>query len=190
MARPLSEAARTKTLEAASAVLEELGVDGFTVDEVARRSKVAKSTIYRHFTSSDELLLCALDCMLFSLPTPNNGDLRADLDEFLSAAEEFMMSETAPRLLTGILNRSTNDPEFAKIHGAFMAQQRQPLKTMVQLAQARGEVHPDLDLDIAVDIMEGPFMMQKLVRRQPMTTNTAKIIMDLALAGLLNYEPS
>ena len=57
MGRPLSDEARERMLRAALEVVLEIGVPGFTIDEVARRSGVAKTTIYRHFDSRNDLLV-------------------------------------------------------------------------------------------------------------------------------------
>lgn len=187
MARPLSAEARQKILDAAADVLAEVGVESFTVDEVSRRSKVAKSTIYRHFSSTDELLLNALDCRIVALPTPNTGSLQTDLFAFLEAAKEFMADESMPKLMAGVLHRTVHDDDFAAMHGSFMDQQRMPMKTIVQLAQARGEVDPDLDPELAVDVLEGPFFMHKVVRRQEVDEQTALNIVRLAIAALTNY---
>ena len=85
MARSLSEAARAKMLGAAADLVLDAGVDGFSVDEVARRSGVAKTTIYRHFPSAKELLVAALDQFMTAPPTPDTGSLRTDLLEYLAS---------------------------------------------------------------------------------------------------------
>lgn len=190
MARPLSNEARTKTLSTALAVLQDLGVEGFTVDEVARRSGVAKSTIYRHFSSTSELMLSAFGCLIVPLPTPNTGSLRGDLLAFLDSHRDFMTDESIPRTFLGLLNRSANDADFAEVHNAFVEEQRKPIKTMIQLAQGRGEVHPDLDLDIAMDVVEGPFMLRKIMRFTPIDEASAIVLIDLAVAALTKYRPS
>ena len=190
MARPLSEEARSKTLHAALVVLQDLGVESFTVDEVARRSGVAKSTIYRHFSTTDELMLSAFGCMVVPLPTPNTGSLRDDLLAFIDSHREFMMDESIPRTFLGLLNRSANDPDFAEVHNAFVEELRRPIKTIIELAQGRGEVHPDLDLDIAMDVMEGPFMLRKIMRFLPIDEETAIVLIDLTVAALTNYKPA
>ena len=57
-------------LEHATALVLEVGVSGFTIDELAKRSKVAKTTIYRHFPSRTELLVAALDGQIPAPDTP------------------------------------------------------------------------------------------------------------------------
>lgn len=175
---------------AASEVLGVGGVEGFNVEDVVRRSGVAKSTIYRHFSSSDELLCAALGCMLVPLPTPNTGDLRDDLRMFCRQALDFLDDENTSVLMLGVASRAATDPDFADIHKQYVEQARLPMKTVIQLAQARGDVHPGLDITLAVDILEGPFMIHKLVRREPMTLEQAFTIIELAATALENFDPA
>ena len=69
MARTPSLEARQKVLVAAQEVVRDAGIDGFTVDEVAHRSGVAKTTIYRHFHNAHHLVVAALDCMITPMAT-------------------------------------------------------------------------------------------------------------------------
>ncbi len=55
------------------AIVVEVGVHGFTIDELARRSGVAKTTIYRHFPTRNELLIAALDGNITIPETPDTG---------------------------------------------------------------------------------------------------------------------
>src|SRR5262245_48706909 len=83
MARSLSEDAREKMLEAATDVVLDTGVARFSVDEVARRSGVAKTTIYRHFPNPKAMLVAALDRAMTPPPVPDTGSLAGDLDAYL-----------------------------------------------------------------------------------------------------------
>src|SRR5580765_2309837 len=71
---------RSSTLAATYELLTEVGLSGLSVDEVSRRSGVAKTTIYRHWPERSTLLLEA--CMQFSprMQTPNTGSLKGDLE--------------------------------------------------------------------------------------------------------------
>ena len=105
MARSLSEAARTKMLRAATDLVLDAGVDGFSVDEVARRSGVAKTTIYRHFPSAKELLVAALDRTMKAPPTPDTGSLREDLLEYLASVRPTLRRRSAAEPVLRDLHR-------------------------------------------------------------------------------------
>jgi len=61
MARPRSEEARRKVLGAASDLMAARGVASLTIDEVAARSGVAKTTIYRHWQERTSLIIDAVE---------------------------------------------------------------------------------------------------------------------------------
>ena len=112
MARSLSEAARAKMLGAAADLVLDAGVDGFSVDEVARRSGVAKTTIYRHFPSAKELLVAALDRIMTAPPTPDTGSLREDLLEYLASVRPTFADVALRNLFFEIYSASARDPEL------------------------------------------------------------------------------
>ena len=110
MVRSLSEAARTKMLAAATDLVLDRGVDRFSVDEVARRSGVAKTTIYRHFASAKELLVAALDRAMAAPPTPDTGSLRPDLLEYLASVRPGFADVPLRNLFFEIYTASARDP--------------------------------------------------------------------------------
>jgi AcrR family transcriptional regulator len=68
------------------------GGQGFAIEEVARHSGVAKTTIHRHFPTPNGLLVAALDGATPSSGTPDNGSLREDPLEFLESTVERILS--------------------------------------------------------------------------------------------------
>lgn len=184
MARTRSEEARQKALDAARAVLGDNGVDGFTVEEVAKRSGVAKSTIYRHFPTGGQLMLAALDCMVQTFPTPNTGSLRGDLESFMGDVLPAMSDPNVAQAMLGVVAAATTDPELAEIHQAMMAERMGPIVTIIDLAKGRGELPRDLDTDIALDFIEGPFFMRKMIRREALDDATIRQLVALIAAGL------
>ena len=72
---------RAAILEAATHLVAESGLDGFSMDDLAARAGVGKATIYRNWRSRAELLveLCSASSEL--VPAPANGNLRDDLIE-------------------------------------------------------------------------------------------------------------
>ncbi|MCP5028936.1 MAG: TetR/AcrR family transcriptional regulator [Actinomycetia bacterium] len=189
MARPLSEEARMRALDAAAALLAESGLEGYTVDAVARRSGVAKTTIYRHWDSSNALLIDALDCQIQAFPTPNTGSLLEDLRTFLSVVLQVVDDGMRP-LMLGVIQAAATDPDLARIHEQMTHERMQPLRTIVQLAQARGEIHTDIDLDLAVSFIEGPVFVKTIIHGAGPDPDQLGTLLALTVAGLTAWEPS
>jgi AcrR family transcriptional regulator len=184
MARPRSESARQAALDAAFEVIADFGVGGFTVDAVAKRSGVAKTTIYRHWESGNQLLLDAIGCVVEPFPTPNTGSLRDDLIAHYTRVLPFMEDPGNVRLMLGILARSAADENFRSLKNEFAQERHNPIRTCLELAQARGELREDLDLDLAFDVIEGPFATKRLMRGEPILPEQIPIYVDYVLYGL------
>jgi AcrR family transcriptional regulator len=187
MARPRSEEARQSVLTSALEVIAEVGVGGFTIDAVAKHSGVAKTTIYRHWDSGNHLLLDAVDTAIEPFPTPNTGSLRSDLIELYGYFLPVMEDPRVFRMMLGMIARSAQDESFRALKAEFMQERHHPLKTIIQLAQSRGEINDDLDLDFALDIIEGPFASKRLMRGEHIAVDQLPKYVDAALYGLCGH---
>lgn len=184
MARPRSEVANAKILETAVSLLFEAGLDGFTVDEVASRSGVAKTTIYRHFSSANELLMIALDSTVQPFPTANTGSLRSDLLEFHRAVVPVFASAELRPLMLGILGATSTDPELDKIHQAMISEREAPLRAIIEAAKSRGELPDALPFQEAFDFIEGPLLARWICEPTSIDTMDIERVVDRVIAAL------
>lgn len=187
MARPRSAEARRKALEAAVAVLVADGVAGFTVEAVARRSGVAKTTIYRNWSSVDELLFDALDLMIEPDPEPDTGSLRDDL---LSLADHLVsIPETERRarrqVFSGLFAASVGDHRLAEVFERMVTSRCVPVESVVSRAQARGELSGDIDIRLVTDLLIGPVLFRLMFRNDTFSRSELENLVDYGLEGLL-----
>ncbi len=184
MARPRSEQANRAALDATVELLLASGVEGVTLEEVAARSGVAKSTLYRHFGSREGLISSAASCCVIEQPTPNTGSLATDLrllfDRFMHDPSEQRVGELLPLLI----DAARRDPSMDEMVARIMAARRQPILTVLELAQRRGEVSPDLDLETALAIVSGPFTFRRLVERREITPAFTDAVLASITTGL------
>ncbi|NLV54784.1 MAG: TetR/AcrR family transcriptional regulator [Acidimicrobiales bacterium] len=183
MGRPRSEAANRAVVEATAALLLEVGIEGTTIEEVAARSGVAKSTIYRHFGSREDLLVAAGRGCIAEQPTPDTGsfatDLRALFDRWSSEGERRVTD-----LLPLLLDAASRDPRMDEVVEAVLEERRRPLRTIIQLAQHRGEIDPGMELGTAMAIVVGPFTYRRVVERREATPEFVQAVTDAAIAAL------
>lgn len=185
MGRPRSEQAHQAALDATVELLLASGVEGVTLDEVAARSGVAKSTLYRHFGTREGLITTAASARcIVEYPTPDSGSLANDLrflfDRFLEAEAEHHVSDLLPLLI----DAAKRAPEINTIVEAIFTERRRPILTVLQLAQLRGEIGADLDLETALAIVTGPFTFRRLVEGKEVTPAFAETVLVAAIAGL------
>ena len=150
-------------LEHAAALALDVGVADFTIDELARRSGVAKTTIYRHFPTRQELLVAALDGQIPRPRIPDTGTFRQDLVEFLEEVRPFFRDESIRRIALDILALSSREPEAGALMAAMADGRAEPLRLIIERGQARGEVRTDLELLVLVELIEGPLFMRSVM---------------------------
>lgn len=179
------ERTKARVLKSAVDVLIDYGVEGFSVEEVTRRSGVAKTTIYRHWPSAATLQITALGEMVEITSTPNTGSLREDLIILYESISDMVEVPGRLKIMLGVLIKATEDPEYAAIKADLMDQRGSPLRTILQLAQARGEISAGLDIDAASMQIEGPFMARRLMGGKPIPKDEIPGIVDGALSGVM-----
>lgn len=184
MARPRSEDARRRAVDAAVDVLLDLGVEGATVEEVAARSGVAKSTLYRHFGSRECLLAEGVRSCIVELPTPDTGSLAADLEVLFGRYDDTEEARRLNELFPLLLDAARRDEGMKSVVQSLLAERQRPLRTVLQLAQLRGEVHPELDLDVALSLLIGPLNYRRMVQDVDIDQDFLATILPSVIAAL------
>ena len=186
MARPLSPTARANLLKAARELVAEVGPAAVTVDAVAKRSGDAKTTLYRHFENSHDLIVTALRDLPASIKTPDTGDLRDDLVELVCRFAQLVSGPEMRRMFLSVLSHATDDPDFADIHEVLQKERQRPIMEVLEHARTRGQLTPDLDLELAADLIEGPFVLRRLVMGTRTARRDIERIIDALMPALTN----
>lgn len=184
MARPRSDIARRKVIAAVTDIMVERGAGGVTIDEVAARSGVAKTTIYRHWPDRAALVLDTARSHFADFDSPDTGSLRGDLRAYFGLVDDHTLSGTAGNVMPMVLEASARDPEMAGILDAIATERQRDLEAILERAGERGEFTSDLDNDQLLGVIVGPVVFHKLVRRQPLTPAYVETCIEVALAGI------
>ena len=145
--RPRSTESHHAILEATLALFAQEGLQGLSIEGVAERAGVGKTTIYRRWSSKEELIKDALDLLRADYPVPDTGNIRTDL---LSIAREaqalFSSNALAGKLITKLIAEIKTTPEISRSFYENVASPRlQQFRQMVEQAQQRGDLRSDLD---------------------------------------------
>lgn len=181
MARSLSEDAREKMLGAAADVILDVGVSRFSVDEVARRSGVAKTTIYRHFPDPKVMLVAALDRVMPPPPIPDTGSLAGDLRAYLLSVHPLFADRTLRTVFFEIYVAGWRDPELGALAVSLLRGRAGPTRSIYERASDRGELAPDIDYPTLIEIVQGPFVMRALGRGDAMADPDVDVLVDRML---------
>ena len=147
-------------------LLSESGVGGFTVDEVARRSGVAKTTIYRQWPTREALVIDACSRISAEQESPDTGSLEADLTLILTNIARLLSSARWSAVLPSILDVGERDPEFAKIQSSIQHGHATPLREAIERARPRGEVRPESDTPTMIAALLGPLFYRRWFSRE------------------------
>jgi AcrR family transcriptional regulator len=184
MARPRSEAAREAALVATVELVLAHGVEGVTFEEVSARSGVAKTTLYRHFGTKSAMVAAAASSCFVTAATPDTGDLAEDLRLISARYSGSEEERRLPDILPALLSAAGTDPELDALVAAMLEERRRPIRTAMRLAQMRGEIDPDLDLDVAVALLVGPFVQRRMIDRAEVTPQFREAVLAVVVAGL------
>lgn len=177
-----SDAILRTTLE----LLAERGVHGLTVEGVAARSGVAKTTIYRRWRSKQDLALAALvDIADRQTQRPRDlGDTRSELLAFVMRLVRVLSSSLVGRVVHGLVSELDSDPELARtFREQVLARRTAELDHILERGVQRGEVRADARAGIAMDLLLGPIYYRLLLSGAPLTRQFAEEVVDSFLAA-------
>jgi AcrR family transcriptional regulator len=162
-------------LDATRELLAESGVHGLTVEGVAARAGVAKTTVYRRWRSKDELALAVLiDMVEHVAAVPDLGDTRAELIALVDRAVEILGSTLMGRVMQGLVSDLASNAELA---GAFREQviavRVAEIRRLIEQGIARGDLRPDADYELANELLFGPVYYRLLLSGAPLEDDLA-----------------
>jgi len=165
MARSPSAQAHEAVLTTALKLMTDRGIEGTSVDEIAQDSGVSKATIYKHWTSKDDLCIEAIGRLKCDLPEFDSGNPRADATELLRHLAQTKKPEALSRIWPRVIGYAASNPAFAKAFRARMTNgPRTQLAGLLRNAIEKGELRAGLDLEMALDVLLGPILYRRFMQ--------------------------
>jgi AcrR family transcriptional regulator len=185
---------RAAVLAATLAELTENGYAALTVDNVARRSGVHKTTIYRRWKDREGLVADAVaDRATNRMPFPDTGDIDTDLLRLARMTVAFLTSPAGGTITAASMSDAGRIPQVADAKRSFFAALFRQAEPVVSGAIARGELPAGTDPAELVRTLLAPIYLRLLVTAEPIgrTTadNAAKVTLAAARAGALRSDP-
>jgi AcrR family transcriptional regulator len=181
--RPRDRTLDARILEQVLALLGSHGYAGLTLDELAARSGVAKTTILRRWPSKAAVAAAGVERLaLQSVDVPDSGTLERDLHALLhGAAETFVRGngQFVPRLL----REAGHHAEITDLLFTVIHTRRQAYRRALAQAIARGELAPSVDQDLLIDLLIGPIWTRLLITRDPITAAYVDSIVETVLTA-------
>jgi AcrR family transcriptional regulator len=155
-----------------TAFFEELAAVGYgklSLDAVAKRAGAGKAAIYRRWSGKQAMAVALVsEVAIAAIDIPDTGTLYGDVRQFLvnacAALEHPLVSAIVPDLLA----EANRTPELAEaLLGAIRSPRRAKAALLLQRAIDRGELRPDLSLEMGLDQLAGPLYWRLVVIRTP-----------------------
>jgi AcrR family transcriptional regulator len=165
--RPRSAQAHKAILDATLELLAEEGFQGLSIEAVAARARVGKTTIYRRWSSKDELVMDAISEVQVNLSMVETGNFRNDLVALFKTAYQGMTANPLLGQLTGkIIGEYQNNPEIFQVFLKQLIIPRfQHFYDLVEQAKAREEIRKDIDPALVMDLVAGSLYFHWIVTR-------------------------
>ena len=160
---------RAAVLDITAQLLFERGFGGATVDEISRRSGIAKTTIYRHWPTRADLLRDAGSKLETPLSTPDEGSFEADVTALMRELAHSLRTARWPAALPSVIDAAERDASIAELYRGLQQGFSTPFLTVIERAVQKGELPEDTDAALLVAALTGALFYRRWYSREPLT---------------------
>jgi AcrR family transcriptional regulator len=188
--RPRDARIDSEVVGAVIAVLLNGGYDAVTIDGIARSLGRARSSLYRRWPSKRNLVAYAVVNELGEDPVEDSGTLRGDL---LSAVTTLWRAFRGPlgHALAGLIADMAKDAGLAAvIRKEVLVPRRRSMRNAIQRARARGEARHDVNIELLLDMLTGPFYFRALFSYASISLQDTAQIVDYVVQLTSPRDPA
>jgi AcrR family transcriptional regulator len=183
--RPRDAELDGRILDATLALLTERGFEHTTMDDVAQRASVAKATVYRRYSSKEELAVDAVK-RLFDreVPVPDTGSFREDLEQVYADLLTFAATPHGQALVRLAVTESCREARVGAMYLAWLRRREATCQLVFERAVDRGELREDAPQRLVFEWVPGMIVLRAVMGDEPMDPSAAAMLVDLALRGV------
>jgi len=182
---------RRAVLDATLAELADRGYGALTIDGVAIRAGVARSTIYRLWHDRVALVADAIEALNRQPPPQPAGDEapRARIASLVRHLSDAMRSSPVAACLPALIDGAERDPALRRLHHHYNDRRRAALVTAIGAAVEAGDVRSDLDPELAAVAVAGAIVYRRLMTARPLHDDEVEPLLDMIL-GRRGSDPT
>lgn len=182
MARPRDPAADTAILDAAIALIRDVGYDAVTMGGVAERAGVGKATLYRRWKTKELLVAEALHGIASRIPEADTGSTAGDLGAVMRATVAMYRDPATRELLSGLIAAMARSARIgAALRRGFIAKRRDAMRNALKKGVRRGDLRRGTDIELAVDLLSGPLLHRALISGARIDERLARALVHVVL---------
>jgi AcrR family transcriptional regulator len=183
--RPRSAAAAQAVLDATIDLLAEQGYFALSVEAVAARAGVAKTTIYRRWAGKDELVMDAVCGMKDLQDVPPGESVRGDLLFMLHRMRNVWMAGRFGQVMRRLSADGIARPDvYREFRARFVAPRRAIVGAIIERGKAEGHIRPDVDPEWMIALLVSPIISAVLTHQDPVTAEQVEFNLDTVLRGV------
>jgi AcrR family transcriptional regulator len=166
--------------------LAEVGYGRLSIEAVARRAGVGKTAIYRRWGNKLEMVLeIVSDVAGRAVPLPDTGSFAGDLQLLMMIVSKALQHRIASQIIPDLMAEASRNPQIAAtLQKALRTHQTAVGDKLVGQAVARGELPPEADPELAVDLILGPLYWRLAVARNPLNDDYLEKLTSGVMAAL------
>lgn len=182
--RPRCEVRHRCILDATFDLLHEVGFGNLTIEGIAERAGVGKTTIYRRWPNKASLVVEAFRTVVApEVHFPEADTVRESLRQQMRRVVRLMNSPRG-QILRSIVAGGQMDPEIAEAFRAnWIEARRAEARPIIKRAIQSGELRVDVNPDLLLDALYGPLYFRFLIRHLPLTPHFADAIFAMVMKG-------
>jgi AcrR family transcriptional regulator len=158
--RPRRAGARKAIVDATLTLLAERGFPATTIQAIAGRAGVGRNTIYRRWSTKEELFADALRELTAEVGGQEADDVDSVLVAWVRDFADLFADPLFSRILPAVLGELQRNPDFARLYADRVVRpRRQALVELLEDAAQRGELRQGIDVEQVADVLAGaPFL--------------------------------
>jgi AcrR family transcriptional regulator len=186
--RPRDPEADRAIRQATIELLSEEGYDGLSIESIAARAGVGKTTVYRRWPSKEPLVVDAIKHFKAPMdPAPPRDDesTRDALIRSLGTFTKAVGHSDTGRMMAGLVAEMARNPELARaVRAGILEHRRGLLRSILNRGIERGEIRPDSDIEVVADMLGGAIVTRVLLTGGPVSPQIVRTTVDVALGGI------
>lgn len=172
-------------LAAASAILAESGLKGFSIEAVARRAHAGKPTIYRWWPDRTALLLDVYHRQKPAVVHSDTGSIEEDIAAFLTNLLGHWAKSSAGEVFRFIIADAQSNENTAATLRRYAAERHRQTSEVFARAVRRGELDADIDTKLAGEMLSALGWQRLLTGRLDITAAEARLVARQMVRGLV-----
>lgn len=164
-------------------MLAQHGWRGTTVERVAERAGIARTTIYRRHGSVHGMLPLLMGDVYVQVPAPDSGSLRGDLVALMRDVAAVWRDPAHVQYLRALVAAQHENAGLALAYHQQFEHRRPATSAIIAHALERGDLAPDTDGDLLLDLLAGIVAQRVLLRRLPLPDDFPETIVGHVLTG-------